>query len=77
MGTPNHSSDDTTFLIVLVIFAVVILLGLPFSMWIYLDTLEQRIMIEATAKKVEKLRNEILEDRKANLIKGVEEWFQS
>jgi hypothetical protein len=73
MGTPNHSSDDTTFLIVLVIFAVVILLGLPFSMWIYLDTLEQRIMIEATAKKVEKLRNEILEDRKANLIKGVEE----
>jgi hypothetical protein len=26
---------------------------------------------------VEKLRNEILEDRKANLIKGVEEWFQS
>ena len=63
MGTPNHSSDDTTFLIVLVIFAVVILLGLPFSMWIYLDTLEQRIMIEATAKKVEKLRREIVEER--------------
>jgi hypothetical protein len=73
MGTPNHSSDDTTFLIVLVIFAVVILLGLPFSMWIYLDTLEQRIMIEATAKKVEKLRREIVEERNANLIKGVEE----
>jgi hypothetical protein len=63
MGTPNHSSDDTTFLIVLAIFAVVILLGLPFSMWIYLDTLEQRIMIEATAKKVEKLRREIVEER--------------
>ena len=63
MGTPNHSSDDTTFLIVLVIFAVVILLGLPFCMWIYLDTLEQRIMIEATAKKVEKLRREIVEER--------------
>jgi hypothetical protein len=77
MGTPNHSSDDTTFLIVLVIFAVVILLGLPFSMWIYLDTLEQRIMIEATAKKVEKLRREIVEERNANFIKGVEEWFQS
>jgi len=73
MGTPNHSSDDTTFLVVLVIFAVVILLGLPFSMWIYLDTLEQRIMIEATAKKVEKLRREIVEERNANLIKGVEE----
>ncbi len=73
MGTPNHSSDDTTFLIVLVIFAVVILLGLPFSMWIYLDTLEQRIMIEATAKKVEKLRREIVEERNANFIKGVEE----
>ena len=73
MGTPNHSSDDTTFLIVLVIFAVVILLGLPFSMWIYLDTLEQRIMIEATAKKVEKLRREIVEERNANLIKGAEE----
>jgi hypothetical protein len=42
-------------------------------MWIYLDTLEQRIMIEATAKKVEKLRREIVEERNANLIKGVEE----
>lgn len=73
MGAPNHSSDDTTFLIVLALFAVVILLGLPFSMWIYLDTLEQRIMIEATAKKVEKLRREIVEERNANLIKGVEE----
>ena len=73
MGAPNHSSDDTTFLIVLAIFAVVILLGLPFSMWIYLDTLEQRIMIEATVKKVEKLRREIVEERNANLIKGVEE----
>jgi len=73
MGASNHSSDDATFLTVLVIFAVVILLGLPFSMWIYLDTLEQRIMIEATAKKVEKLRREIVEERNANLIKGVEE----
>ena len=73
MGTPNHSSDDTTFLIVLVTFAVVILLGLPFCMWIYLDTLEQRIMIEATVKKVEKLRKEIVEERKPSLIKGAEE----
>ena len=63
MGTSNHSSDDTTFLIVLVTFAVVILLGLPFCMWIYLDTLEQRIMIEATVKKVEKIRKEIVEER--------------
>jgi len=73
MGTSNYSNDDATFLTVLVIFAVVILLGLPFCVWVYLDTLEQRIMIEATAKKVEKLRREIVEDRKANLIKGAEE----
>jgi uncharacterized membrane protein YqjE len=73
MGTSNYSSDDTTFLIVLVIFAVVILLGLPFCMWIYLDTVEQRIMIEATAKKVEKLRREIVEERKSGLTKGAEE----
>jgi hypothetical protein len=32
-------------------------------MWIYLDTLEQRIMIEATVKKVEKIRKEIVEER--------------
>jgi len=73
MGTSNHSSDDATFLIVLVTFAVVILLGLPFCLWIYLDTLEQRIMIEATVKKVEKIRKEIVEERKPSLIKGAEE----
>jgi len=70
MGTSNNGSDDTTFLIVLVTFAIVILLGIPFCVWIYLDTLEQRIIIEATAKKVERLRREMVEERKSNLVTG-------
>jgi hypothetical protein len=58
---------------VLVIFAIVILLGLPFSLWIYLDTVEQRIMIETSVKKLEKMQKQFEKDRKNDLVKGVEE----
>lgn len=63
MGTSNHNSDDTTFLIVLVIFALVILLGLPFCAWVYMETIEQRNMVEASIKKLERMQKQFEKDR--------------
>jgi len=63
MGTSNHNSDDTTFLVVLVIFALVILLGLPFCAWVYMETIEQRNMVEASIKKLERMQKQFEKDR--------------
>jgi hypothetical protein len=63
MGTSNHNSDDTTFLVVLVIFALVILLGLPFCAWVYMETIEQRSMVEASIKKLERMQKQFEKDR--------------
>ena len=69
MGTSNHNGDDTTFIIVLVIFAIVILLGLPFCAWVYMETIEQRNMVETSIKKLEKMMRQV---EKEKLEKGKE-----
>jgi len=63
MGSSNHSSDDTTFIVVLVIFATVILLALPFCAWIYLETMEQRIMVEASIRKLNRMQQQFEKDK--------------
>ena len=65
MGSSNNNGDDTTFLVVLLVFAVVILLGLPFCAWVYLETIEQRIMVEAAVRKFNKMQQQFEKDRAA------------
>ena len=62
MGTSNHNSDDTTFIIVLVIFALIILLALPFCAWVYMEAVEQRNMVEASIKKLERMQKQFEKD---------------
>lgn len=63
MGSSNNNGDDTTFLAVLLIFATVILLGLPFCAWVYLETIEQRIMVEAAIRKFNKMQQQFEKDK--------------
>lgn len=63
MGSSNHNGDDTTFIVVLLVFALVILLGLPFCLWVYLETVEQRIMVEASIRKLNKIQQQFEKDK--------------
>jgi len=63
MGPSNHNGDDTTFIAVLLVFALVILLGLPFCLWVYLETVEQRIMVEASIRKLNKMQQQFEKDK--------------
>jgi len=63
MGSSNHNSDDTTFVVVLLVFALVILLGLPFCLWVYLETVEQRFMVEASIRKLNKMQQQFEKDK--------------
>jgi di/tricarboxylate transporter len=63
MGSSNHNGDDTTFVVVLLVFALVILLGLPFCLWVYLETVEQRVMVEASIRKFNKMQQQFEKDK--------------
>jgi len=65
MGTSNHNSDDTAFIVVLVIFALIILLALPFCAWVYMETIEQRNMVEASINKLNKMQKQFEKDRES------------
>lgn len=63
MGSSNHNGDDTTFIVVLIIFAIVILLGIPFCFWVYLETIEQRIMVESSIRKLNRMQQQFEKDK--------------
>jgi hypothetical protein len=42
---------------------MVILLGLPFCFWVYLETIEQRIMVETAIRKFNKMQQQYEKDK--------------
>lgn len=64
MGPSNHNSDDTTFVIVLVVLSMIILLAVPFCVWVYMETVEQRTMIEVSIRKFNKMQKQLEDEQK-------------
>jgi hypothetical protein len=64
MGSSNHNSDDTTFVIVLVVLSMIILLAVPFCVWVYMETVEQRAMVEVSIRKFNRMQQQQLEKDK-------------
>lgn len=64
MGPSNHNSDDTTFVIVLVVLSMIILLAVPFCVWVYMETVEQRAMIEVSIRRFNKMQKQLEDEQK-------------
>ena len=64
MGSSNHNSDDTTFVIVLVILSMIILLAVPFCVWVYMETVEQRAMVEVSIRRFNKMQKQLEDELK-------------
>jgi hypothetical protein len=64
MGPSNHNSDDTTFVIVLVVLSMIILLAVPFCVWVYMETVEQRTMVEVSIRKFNKMQKQLEDEQK-------------
>ena len=64
MGPSNHNSDDTSFVIVLVVLSMIILLAVPFCVWVYMETVEQRTMVEVSIRKFNKMQKQLEDERK-------------
>ena len=62
MGPSNHNSDDTTFVIVLVVLSMIILLAVPFCVWVYMETVEQRAMVEVSIRRFNKMQQQFEKD---------------
>jgi hypothetical protein len=48
---------------VLLVFALIILLALPFCAWIYLETIEQRMAVEYSIRKLNKMQQQFEKDK--------------
>lgn len=46
----------------LLIFALVILLALPFCAWVYLETIKQRAEVEYSIRKLDKMQQQFEKD---------------
>jgi polyferredoxin len=68
MGPSNHNSDDTTFVIVLVVLSMIILLAVPFCVWVYMETVEQRTMVEVSIRKFNKMQKQLEDERKKEKV---------
>ena len=64
MGSSNHNSDDTKFVIVLVILSMIILLAVPFCVWVYMETVEQRAMVEVSIRRFNKMQKQLEDEQK-------------
>jgi len=64
MGPSNHNSDDTSFVIVLVVLSMIILLAVPFCVWVYMETVEQRTMVEVSIRKFNKMQKQLEDEQK-------------
>ena len=64
MGSSNHNSDDTTFVSVLVVLSMIILLAVPFCVWVYMETVEQRTMVEVSIRKFNKMQKQLEDEQK-------------
>lgn len=63
MGPSNHNSDDTSFVIVLVVLSMIILLAVPFCVWVYMETVEQRTMVEVSIRRFNKMQQQFEKDK--------------
>jgi hypothetical protein len=68
MGPSNHNSDDTSFVIVLVVLSMIILLAVPFCVWVYMETVEQRTMVEVSIRKFNKMQKQLEDERKKEKV---------
>ena len=64
MGPSNHNSDDTSLVIVLVVLSMIILLAVPFCVWVYMETVEQRTMVEVSIRKFNKMQKQLEDEQK-------------
>ena len=64
MGPSNHNSDDTSFVIVLVVLSMIILLAVPFCVWVYMETVEQLAMVEVSIRKFNKMQKQFEDEQK-------------